>query len=196
MGIKDIRINREIDSPQVLLIGADGSQKGVVSTYDAMRMAEDKGLDLVEVSANVNPPVCKILDYGKYRYELERHQKLAKKNQTVVKLKEVRMQVKVDVGDLNTKVRFISQFLNEGNKVKVSVRFRGREMQHPEIGEKVLGKVIMLLDENCIQYTLEQPPQMEGRMLGMLLSPAKAKTKQKQAKEAPVGATVPEDATI
>lgn len=178
MGSKGIRINRDITSPEVLLIGANGEQKGVISTYEAIRMAEDEGLDLIEVSPNANPPVCKILDYGKYRYELEKHQKEAKKNQTIVKLKEVRMQVKVDIGDLNTKVRFITQFLNEGNKVKVAVRFRGREMQHPEIGEKVLGKVIALLDENGVQYNLEQPSQMEGRMLSMLLAPQKGKVKK------------------
>ena len=182
MAVRDIRINHEITSPEILLIGSDGEQKGVMLTENALRMAHDAGLDLIEVSPNANPPVCKILDWGKYRYELEKHQKESKKNQSIVKLKEVRMQIKVDIGDLNTKVRFITQFLNEGNKVKVGVRFRGREMQHPEIGEKVLTKVITLLDENCVPYSLEQAPSMEGRMMTMMLSPSKGKSRPK-AKE-------------
>ena len=116
------------------LIDENGEQKGVMRTYDAIRMAEEAGLDLVEVSPNANPPVCKILDFGKYRYEMEKKQRDAKRNQTVIKVKEIRMQPKIDKHDLETKSKFISEFLQEGNKVKVSIRFRGRELAHPELG--------------------------------------------------------------
>ncbi len=168
-------MNRQIRCPQVFLINEKGEKCGNVSTFEALNMAEEAGLDLVEISPNSNPPVCKILDYGKYRYELERKQREAKKNQTIVKIKEVRMQVKVDVGDLKTKVRFISEFLAEGNKVRVSVRFRGREMQHLDIGRGVLDKVLASLSAGEIPYQVEQAATMEGRMMSMLLVQPKSK---------------------
>lgn len=171
----NLRVGRQIRLPEVFVIDQDGTQRGVMKTFDALRLAEDAGLDLVEISPNVRPPVCKILDYGKYRYEMEKKNREAKKNQVVTKLKEVRMQVKVDVGDLNTKARFISEFLEERNKVKVSVRFRGREMQHLEIGKDVLNKVLARLDETNTAYTIEKPPIMEGRMMSMLIAPPKKK---------------------
>lgn len=173
MAIKDIRAGRQIRVPEVFVIDANGEQRGVMRTSEALILAEQAGLDLVEISPNANPPVCKILDYGKYRYELEKKGREAKKNQVVTKLKEVRMQVKVDVGDLNTKARFISEFLAEKNKVKVSIRFRGRELQHLEIGREVINKVLARLDEMGTPYNLERPPVMEGRMMSMLLSPVK-----------------------
>lgn len=179
----EIRSNRDIRAFEVFVLDENGVQLGVMKTRDAIREAENRGLDLVEVSPSAKPPVCKILDYGKYRYELEKRNREAKKNQTVTKLKEVRMQVKVDVGDLNTKARFIKEFLDDKNKVKVSVRFRGREMQHPEIGKDVLSKVLTRLDEIGALYTLERPPIMEGRMMSMLLSPQKAQGKKTQVKE-------------
>ena len=181
MVVKEVKINRQIHYPQVFLIDENGEKRGVVSTREALLLAEEAELDLVEISPNSNPPVCKILDYGKYRYDMEKKQREAKKNQTVVRIKEVRMQVKVDVGDLKTKVRFITEFLQEGNKVKVSVRFRGREMQHLEIGKNVLDKVIALLDASECAYQMEQPATMEGRMMGMLIAPAKSKHKQHNA---------------
>ena len=168
-------MNRQIRCPQVFLINEKGEKCGNVSTFEALNMADEAGLDLVEISPNSNPPVCKILDYGKYRYELERKQREAKKNQTIVKIKEVRMQVKVDVGDLKTKVRFISEFLAEGNKVRVSVRFRGREMQHLDIGKGVLDKVLASLTAGEVPYQVEQPATMEGRMMSMLLVQPKSK---------------------
>ena len=179
MASKDCRVNRQIRSYEVFLIDEKGEKKGRMSFNEAIAYAEDLGLDLVEVSPNANPPVCKVLDYGKYRYEMEKKQREAKKKQFTIKIKEIRMQVKVDVGDLKTKVRFITEFLDKGNKVKVSVRFRGREMQHIEIGRDVLSKVIALLDENSVGYVVEQAPSMEGRMIGMLLAPSKAKSKTK-----------------
>lgn len=187
MGSKDIRVNRQIRVPQIFLIDENGEKKGVISTRDALNLAEEAGLDLVEVSPNARPPVCKILDYGKYRYETEKKLREAKKKQTVIKVKEIRMQVKVDIGDLKTKARFISEFLSEGNKVKVSVRFRGREMQHIDIGQDVLARMLSLLNEMQVGYQIEQNPSMEGRMLSMLLAPlsnsAKAHNKAKEVQK-------------
>ena len=188
MAAKEIRVNRQIRCPQVFLINEKGEKCGNISTFDALNMADEAGLDLVEISPNSNPPVCKILDYGKYRYELERKQREAKKNQTIVKVKEVRMQVKVDVGDMKTKVRFITEFLSEGNKVRVSVRFRGREMQHLDIGQGVLEKVLGMLSAGDVAYQIEQPATMEGRMMSMLLAPTKAK----QSKQSSSGSQGPQ----
>lgn len=188
MAAKEIRVNRQIRCPQVFLINEKGEKCGNISTFDALNMADEAGLDLVEISPNSNPPVCKILDYGKYRYELERKQREAKKNQTIVKVKEVRMQVKVDVGDMKTKVRFITEFLSEGNKVRVSVRFRGREMQHLDIGQGVLEKVLGMLSAGDVAYQIEQPATMEGRMMSMLL----ASTKAKQSKQSSSGSQSPQ----
>ncbi len=188
MAAKEIRVNRQIRCPQVFLINEKGEKCGNISTFDALNMADEAGLDLVEISPNSNPPVCKILDYGKYRYELERKQREAKKNQTIVKVKEVRMQVKVDVGDMKTKVRFITEFLSEGNKVRVCVRFRGREMQHLDIGQGVLEKVLGMLSAGDVAYQIEQPATMEGRMMSMLLAPTKAK----QSKQSSSGSQSPQ----
>ena len=188
LAAKEIRVNRQIRCPQVFLINEKGEKCGNISTFDALNMADEAGLDLVEISPNSNPPVCKILDYGKYRYELERKQREAKKNQTIVKVKEVRMQVKVDVGDMKTKVRFITEFLSEGNKVRVSVRFRGREMQHLDIGQGVLEKVLGMLSAGDVAYQIEQPATMEGRMMSMLLAPTKAK----QSKQSSSGSQSPQ----
>lgn len=172
---RDIRVNKQIRSPEVFVINSDGSQLGVMNFFKALDEAQNQGLDLVEISPGANPPVCKIVDFGKYRYDLEKKQKEAKKNQVVTKLKEVRMQVKVDIGDLNTKARFVSEFIAEKNKVKISVRFRGREMQHPEIGSDVLNKVLARLNEIGCEYNIEKPATMEGRMMSILISPIKKK---------------------
>ena len=157
------------------VIDENGEQKGVMKTIDAIHLADEAGLDLVEVSPNANPPVCKILDFGKYRYEMEKKQRDAKKNQTVVKVKEIRMQPKIDRHDLETKSKFISEFLQEGNKVKVSIRFRGRELAHTELGKDVLDRILAILDENGVQYNLDKVAFMEGKMMSMFVSPAKGK---------------------
>ena len=157
------------------LIDENGEQKGVMRTYDAIRMAEEAGLDLVEVSPNANPSVCKILDFGKYRYEMEKKQRDAKRNQTVIKVKEIRMQPKIDKHDLETKSKFISEFLQEGNKVKVSIRFRGRELAHPELGKDVLDRILAQLTENGVQYNLDKGAFMEGKMMSMFVSPKSQK---------------------
>ncbi len=159
------------------LIDENGEQKGVMKTFDAIHMAEEAGLDLVEVSPNANPPVCKILDFGKYRYELEKKQRDAKKNQAVIKVKEIRMQPKIDKHDLETKSKFIAEFLTEGNKVKVSIRFRGRELAHPELGKDVLDRILEILSENGVQYNLDKGAFMEGKMMSMFVSPVKNQKK-------------------
>ena len=177
MATRDLRVNRQIRAHEVRLIDENGEQKGVMKTFDAIRMAEEAGLDLVEVSPNANPPVCKILDFGKYRYELEKKQRDAKKNQAVIKIKEIRMQPKIDRHDLETKSKFIAEFLTEGNKVKVSIRFRGRELAHPELGKDVLDRILEILSENGVQYNLDKGAFMEGKMMSMFVSPVKNQKK-------------------
>ena len=177
MATRDLRVNRQIRAHEVRLIDENGEQKGVMKTFDAIHLAEEAGLDLVEVSPNANPPVCKILDFGKYRYEMEKKQRDAKKNQTIVKVKEIRMQPKIDKHDLETKSKFISEFLTEGNKVKVSIRFRGRELAHPELGKEVLDRILAILTENGVQYNLDKGAFMEGKMMSMFVSPVKGQKK-------------------
>ena len=183
MATKDLRINRQIRSREVFLIDENGEQKGVMNTYDAFRLAEEAGLDLVEVSPMANPPVCKILDFGKYRYEMEKKQKEAKKNQTVTKLKEVRMQSKIADNDINTKSKAISEFLGEGNKVKVSIRFKGRTMTHPELGKEVLDTILVKLSDMGCAFNIDKSAFMEGKMMSMMLSPAKSSKPKAQREQ-------------
>ena len=157
----------------MLVIDENGVQRGVMNVPEACRLADEAGMDLVEVSPNANPPVCKILDFGKYRYEMEKKSREAKKNQTVVKIKEIRMQPKIERHDLETKSKAIAEFLGEGNKVKVSVRFRGRELAHPELGKVVLDKILDALTELGVQYNLDKGALMEGKMMSMTVSPQK-----------------------
>ena len=173
MATRELRINRQIRAHQVLVIDENGVQRGTMSVPEACRLAEESGLDLVEVSPNANPPVCKILDFGRYRYEMEKKSREAKKNQTVVKIKEIRMQPKIEKHDLETKSKAIAEFLGEGNKVKVSVRFRGRELAHPELGKVVLDKILDALTELGVQYNLDKGALMEGKMMSMTVSPQK-----------------------
>ena len=175
MATRELRINRQIRAHQVLVIDEDGVQRGVMSVPEACRLAEEAGKDLVEVSPNANPPVCKILDFGRYRYEMEKKSREAKKNQTVVKIKEIRMQPKIEKHDLETKSKAIAEFLQQGNKVKVSIRFRGRELAHPELGNVVLDKILDALTELGVQYNLDKGALMEGKMMSMTVSPSKAK---------------------
>ncbi|MCI7606091.1 MAG: translation initiation factor IF-3 [Spirochaetales bacterium] len=185
MATKDLRINRQIRSREVFLIDENGEQKGVMNTYDAFRLAEEAGLDLVEVSPMANPPVCKILDFGKYRYEMEKKQKEAKKNQSVTKLKEVRMQSKIADNDVNTKSKAIAEFLGEGNKVKVSIRFKGRTMTHPELGKEVLDTILVKLSDMGCAFNLDKSAFMEGKMMSMMLSPAKSSKPKAQKQQEP-----------
>ncbi len=180
MATRDLRINRQIRAYEVRLIDENGTQCGIVKLNDAIKRAEEAGLDLVEVSPNVNPPVCKILDFGKYRYEMEKKQREAKKNQAVIKIKEIRMQPKIDRHDLDTKSKAIAEFLLDGNKVKVGVRFRGRELAHPELGRQVLDRILEILTENNVGYTVDRAPLMEGKMMSMSLSPLKGQSATKK----------------
>ena len=175
MATKDMRINRQIRAREVLVIDQNGTQRGIMDIHSANILADEAGLDLVEVSPNANPPVCKILDFGKYRYEMEKKNREAKKNQAVIKLKEIRMQPKIEKHDLETKSKAIGEFLGEGNKVKVSIRFRGRELAHPELGKAVLDRILDKLTEDGVSYNLDKGALMEGKMMSMMLSPAKKK---------------------
>ena len=163
---KDLRINEKIRVREVRLIDDNGEQK-IVSLQDALQLAKDANLDLVEVAPNAAPPVCKILDFGKYRFEQEKKNR-EKKKQQIVKLKEVRMQPKIEKHDMEFKTKHIQEFLGEGDKVKVTIRFRGREMAHPERGRQVLDRVLEILEGLCI---VESSPKMEGRFMSMLLGP-------------------------
>ncbi len=175
LSAKNLRINDQIRSREVRLIDAQGEQLGVVPLQKAKAVANESGLDLVEVSPNAVPPVCKILDYGKYIYEQKKKIRDAKKNQTQIKLKEIRMQPKIESHDLEFKTKHVADFLEEGNKVKVTIRFRGREMAHTELGRDVLMRVLDKLTEREVPHNLDRPPQMEGRFMSMILSYQKKK---------------------
>ncbi len=173
LAVKDLRINEQIRVREVRLIDDEGEQKGIISTKDALDMAKKLDIDLVEVAPQSKPPVCKLLDYGKYKFELEKKNREQKKKQKLVKLKEVRMQPKIEKHDLDFKTKFVQEFLNAGNKVKVTIRFRGRELAHTELGKVVLDNLLSLLDEDS--YIVDNPPRMEGRLMFMLLSPKSKK---------------------
>ena len=168
MAQKELRINENIRVREVRLVDHEGEQRGIVSTAEALKIAKENGLDLVEVAPQANPPACKILNYGKYKFDLEKRKREAKKNQKIVKLKEVRMQPKIEKHDLDFKTKHVRSFLEEGNKVKVTIRFRGRELAHTELGKVVLDKVLVLLEDS---YVLDKRAAMEGRTMSMILSP-------------------------
>lgn len=168
-------MNRQIKAPEVLVIDSDGSSRGVMRAGDALALAEEQGMDLIEVSPNANPPVCKILDYDKYRFQMEKRKKEMLRSQVIVKVREVRMQPKIDVHDLETKSKAIASFLEGGDKCKVSIRFRGRELAHTELGKVVLDKILARLDAIGAAYSVESHPKMEGRMMSMVLSPSKSR---------------------
>jgi translation initiation factor IF-3 len=161
---RDIRINEQIRSRDVRLIDADGSQLGIMSAREAMKVAEQRGLDLVEVAANVSPPVCKILDFGKYRYQLSKKQTQKK----TMGVKEVKIRPQITENDLSLKVRNIRRFLDEGNKAKVTMYFRGREIIRPEFGMKVFEKMTQLLTG---KFNVEQAPKLEGNHITMVVAP-------------------------
>ena len=157
-----------ITVPKVLVIGADGEKLGVVDTNSALVMAEEKGLDLVEVSPNVSPPVCKILDYGKLKYQEQKKASEARKRQKTVDVKEIKMRPNIDKHDYDVKMRSVTKFIGEGDKVKVTMRFRGREMAHQELGMQVLTRVREEVDEIA---KVEASPKLEGRQMMMVLAP-------------------------
>ena len=162
------RVNEEINVPRVRLVDARGEMVGVVARNDALVMAADAGLDLVEVAANADPPVCKILDYGKFKYEEQKKKNEARKKQKVIEVKEIKLRPGIDDHDYDVKMRSMVKFIEEGDKVKVTMRFRGRELAHQELGMDVLMRVKTDLDEIA---KVEQFPKMEGRQMTMVMSP-------------------------
>ena len=162
------RINEGIDTPNIQLIDATGNNVGVVGIADALARAAEAGLDLVEISPNSEPPVCKILDFGKYKYQAQKKAAEARKKQRTVEIKEIKMRPNIDTHDYDVKMRSIRRFFEVGDKVKVTLRFRGREMAHQELGVKVLDRVKADLDEIA---KVESQPKMEGRQMIMVISP-------------------------
>ena len=178
------QINEEILDKEVRLIGDQGEQLGIMSVDEALRIATEHELDLVKIAPGSNPPVCKIMDYGKFRFEQAKKEKEAKKNQRVIEIKEIRMSPGIDTNDFNTKLKNAQKFLNDGDRVKVSVRFRGREMAHTEIGAVLLKDFAA----QCAEIAnMDKAPKLEGRNMSMFLSPkpqapAKKPAKPKQPK--------------
>jgi translation initiation factor IF-3 len=166
------RTNEQITASEVRVISSTGKQLGVISIREALNAAEDEGFDLVEVSPAANPPVCKIIDYGKLKYREQKSKKEAKKKQKTIEVKEIKMRPGIDKHDYNVKVKALSKFIGGGNKVKVSMRFRGREMEHQNLGFDLLKKLI----EEVIEYAkVEVPPKSEGKQIMMILVPQVAK---------------------
>ena len=162
------QLNEDIRDSEIRLIGSTGEQLGIMSAAQAQRIADEQGLDLVKISPQATPPVCKLMDYGKFRFEQGKREKEARKNQHVVEIKEIRMSPGIDVGDFNTKLKNAQKFLADGNRVKVSVRFRGREMAHTDIGRDLLKKFAELCADVA---TMDKSAKMEGRLMSMFLSP-------------------------
>ena len=166
------QLNEDIRDSEIRLIGSTGEQLGIMSAAQAQRIADEQGLDLVKISPQATPPVCKLMDYGKFRFEQGKREKEARKNQHVVEIKEIRMSPGIDVGDFNTKLKNAQKFLADGNRVKVSVRFRGREMAHTDIGKDLLVRFA----EQCAEVaTLDKEPKLEGRSMSIFLSPKTGK---------------------
>lgn len=166
------QINEEILDKEVRLIGAQGEQLGIMSAEEALKVAAEHDLDLVKIAPGSNPPVCKVMDYGKFRFEQTKKEKEAKKNQHVTEIKEVRMSPGIDTNDFNVKVKSALKFLKDGNRVKVTVRFRGREMAHTDIGKTLLAQ----FGEMCAETAnIERPPKLDGRHMSMFLGPKSSK---------------------
>ena len=163
-----IQINEEIRDKEVRVIGSDGAQLGIMSSSKALAMAEQAGVDLVKIAPQAQPPVCKIMDYGKYRFEQSKREKEARKNQKVVDIKEVRLSLNIDTHDFNTKLNQSQKFIKNGDKVKVSIRFRGREMGHPELGLEVMKRFADACQEFAV---VEKPAKLEGRNMLMFMAP-------------------------
>jgi len=187
----EVRVNERIRVPQVRVIGDDGQQVGVLTTREALTMAQSKGLDLVEVSPTARPPVCRIMDYGKFKYEQNRRARKAKKNQHQMQLKEIKLRPKIEEHDYTFKMEHARQFLEERDKVKVTVTFRGREMAHQDIGHRLIQKFIAMLTDVAL---VESSPRTEGRTLSAVLMPKPPKTGgAKEANPAPAGGKSSQD---
>lgn len=172
IGKLEHQINEEIRDKEIRVIGAEGDQLGIMSSHDALALAEEQELDLVKIAPNAVPPVCKIMDYGKFRFEQLKKEKEAKKNQHVVEIKEIRMSPSIDTNDFNTKVKSALKFLQDGNRVKVTVRFRGREMAHTSLGTELLEKFGAECGEIAV---VAKGAKLEGRNMSMFLSPKNTK---------------------
>ena len=165
-------VNEEIDFAQVRVVGVDGEAIGIMSSEQALKMAYDQGYDLVLMAAQAQPPVCRIMDYGKFRFERDKKEKEAKKKQQTMELKEIQLSCRIDTHDFETKVRHAQRFLGDGNKVRVVMRFKGREMSHISIGQEIMNK----FRESCEELgSVDKPPVLDGRLLSMVISPVKAK---------------------
>lgn len=167
-------VNEKIRFPQVLVIGPTGQQLGTMSSRQALQLAYDNELDLLCVSKNSNPPVCKILDYGKYKFQQQKKAKDAKKKQHTIEVKEIKLTPQIGIHDIETKAKKAREFLQEGNKVKAGVYFRGRQLSHIEVGQEVLDKFIASLGDLCVQ---EKPAELEGKLLATILAPKKQNKK-------------------
>ena len=179
-----VRVNHRIRVPEVRVIAANGDQLGIMSSQDAIRTALEQSLDLVEVNPKADPPVCKIMDFGRYKYEEKKKTNEAKKRQNVVEIKEIKVRPKTDDHDLETKIRHIRGFLEEGNKAKITVRFRGREVTHPEKGREVIDDILKALEG---MINVESNPLMEGKTMTLLIAPKQSIIKRKPVEgEAPI----------
>ena len=165
--ISELMINEQIRDKEVRVVGEDGEQLGIMSSRDAMKMAEEAGLDLVKIAPTAKPPVCKIVDYGKYRYELARKEKEARKKQRTIEVKEIRLSPNIDTNDLNTKINAARKFLSKGDRVKITLRFRGREMAHMANSKHILDDFAQALADIS---TVEKAPKVEGRAMTMFLT--------------------------
>ena len=170
--IKELQINNEIRDREIRLIGNEGQQLGIVSAYEGQRLAEESGLDLVKISPNAVPPVCKLMDYSKYKYEPSKKEKEMKRNQKTIEVKEVWLSMTIDVGDLNTKAKIASKFIADGNKVKATIRMRGRQQAYAQQGVEVMKKFAEILSDVA---KIEKQPLTEGRNISMVISPITSK---------------------
>ena len=169
---QELQINEQIRDKELRVIDSDGTQLGIMPLRRAMELAEQKNLDLVKIAPQANPPVCKIIDYGKFRFEQAKREKEARRNQRVVEIKEVRLSLNIDTHDFETKKNHALRFISEGNKVKASIRFRGREMGHPELGLEIMRRFADAMSEVA---NVEKPAKLEGRTMLMFLAPKPAK---------------------
>ncbi len=174
-----MRINEEIRIREVRVTDENGEQLGIMQTRDALRLAEERHLDLVEVAPKARPPVCKIMDFGKYRYEQQKREKEARKKQKVITIKEVKLRPNIEQHDFDVKLKNAKKFIEEGNKVKVTIMFRGRELSHPEIGNAVLDKIAKALGDTV---SVERSAKLEGKNMTMILSPKAQKSKKTTTK--------------
>ena len=174
---KEIQINEEIRDKELRVIGSDGQQLGIMSAKEALDLAEQKNLDLVKIAPQSNPPVCKIMDYGKYRFEQAKREKESRKNQKTIEVKETRLSLNIDTHDFDTKVNQTKKFLSSGNRVKVSIRFRGREMAHSQLGYGIMQRFA----EACADVgNVEKPAKLEGRSMIMFMNAKPAPTNKQQ----------------